>query len=197
MVTIPKLTQIEEIEQCEKLPIAYKLWGTVSSISSFGQLGYVEDQEVVVKLTAVEKNPLTNYEQDEAPVYKDSALEVFLNFNIDKEQYLNLEVNASGALLCHFGQKGNRGPIAAKTDQKVIVQAKRMDTEWSVLLRIPHALIQDCFGDTKLRRGSKISFNLYKICESEENMHFISHTLIPTEKPDFHQPAYFAEGVLG
>lgn len=196
MVTIARLKCVEEIEQCEKLPIAQKLWGTVSSIEAFGQMGYIEEKEWVVKLTAMERNPLTTFENNEEPVYRDSALEVFLNFAIERDEYLNLEVNSNGALLCHFGQKGKRAPIASRTDKKVQVLAKTLEDKWSVLLRVPYDLIRECFGEQKLESGSRMAFNLYKICESKSNLHFISHTVIPTEKPDFHQPAYFADGIL-
>ena len=197
MVTIAPLKCVEEIEQCEKLPIDHKLWGTISSIEAFGQRGYIEGKEWVVKLTAMEKNPLTTFENDEDPVYKDSALEVFLNFAVERDEYLNLEVNSNGALLCHFGRKGKRAPIASGTDKKIQVLTETLEDKWSVLLRVPYDLIRDCFEEANLKSGSKITFNLYKICESKSNLHFISHTFIPTERPDFHQPACFAEGVLG
>lgn len=196
MVTIACLKTVEEIEQCEKLPIAHKLWGTDSPIEAYGQMGYIEGQEWVVKLTAVEKNPLTTFLQDNDPVYKDSALEMFINFAADKDEYLNFEVNSNGALLCHFGKKGLRAPVKLKTDKEVEVSVKKQENEWSVILRIPRGLFEDCFGEIKLESGSKITFNLYKICETESDLHFISYTFIPTEKPDFHLPAYFAEGVL-
>ena len=151
---------------------------------------------MVVKLTAAEQNPLTTFAGDDEPVYRDSALEVFLNFAPDKNEYLNLEVNSNGALLCHFGIKGKRSPVKTKTDKKAGVFVEKSEEGWSVLLRIPHALIRDCFGEAKLESGSKITFNMYKICETESNRHFISLTFIPTPKPDFHQPGYFAEGIL-
>lgn len=196
MVTIAPLRCVEEIEQCEKLFISHKLWGTVSPIEAYGQMGYIEGQEWIVKLTSIEKNPLTTFEKDDDPVYKDSALEVFLNFSTGRDEYMNLEVNSNGALLCHFGQKGKRSPIKSRTDERARVFVEKLEDNWSVLLRIPYDLIMDCFGETKLESGTQITFNMYKICELESNRHFISYTFIPTEKPDFHQPAYFAEGIL-
>ena len=196
MVTIAPLRCVEEIEQCEKLFISHKLWGTVSPIEAYGQMGYIEGQEWIVKLTSIEKNPLTTFEKDDDPVYRDSALEVFLNFAPDGNEYINFEVNSNGALLCHFGIKGKRKPIKSKTNTRARVFVEKLEDNWSVLLRIPYDLIKDFFEEFKLESGSKITFNMYKICELESNRHFISHTFIPTEKPDFHQVAYFAEGVL-
>ena len=138
MITIARLEHYDEVERCERLPIAYKLWGTKKDIKAYGQMGYVENQELVVKMTAEEENPIATYEKEEDPVYLDSALEVFFSFDIENTYYINLEVNAKGAF-----------------------------------------------------------FNLYKICELQGEQHFISYTFIPTKSPDFHQPAYFAEGILG
>lgn len=197
MVTITGLQSVEEIENCEKLYISYKLWGTTKDIMAYGQMGYIAGKEWVVKLTAHEREPLTTYVQDEDPVYRDSALEVFLNFLPDEDNYMNLEVNANGALLCHFGTKGNRGPIALRSKERVMVQVQKEEEKWSVLLRIPFGLILDCFGDVKLDIGKKIRFNFYKICETEEALHFISHTFISSKEPDFHLPNFFAEGIIG
>jgi len=77
------------------------------------------------------------------------------------------------------------------------VSVQRAEHEWSVLLRIPVGLINDCFGDVKLEPGAEVRFNMYKISETEEILHFISYTDIPVEKPDFHLPQYFAQGIMG
>lgn len=195
MVTFARLEHFKEVEKCEKLPILYKLWGTEYDIEAYGQMGYVENTEWVVKLTAREPEPLARYTKEEEPVYQDSALEVFLNFDAENIYYINLEVNANGALLCHYGKRKDRGPIP--TEEKVGVFVNKGKEEWSVILRIPYSVITKCFGNVKLQEGSEISFNLYKICETEENRHFISYTFIPTTNPDFHLPQYFAHGKLG
>jgi len=195
MVTIARLKHFDEVEGCEKLPIGYKLWGTESDIEAYGQMGYVENKEWVVKLTAKETDPLARYKNDEDPVYLDSALEVFLNFDPENIYYINLEVNANGALLCHYGKRKDRAPI--ETEEKIGVIVNKGIEEWSVILRIPYLVIAKCFENVKLQKGSDMSFNLYKICEMEDNRHFISHTFIPTETPDFHMPQYFAHAKLG
>lgn len=195
MVTIARLKHFDEVEGCEKLPIGYKLWGTQSDIEAYGQMGYVENTEWVVKLTAREANPLAKYTHDEDPVYLDSALEVFLNFDAENIYYINLEVNANGALLCHYGKRKDRATI--EMEEKIGVSVNKGKEEWSVILRIPYSVIAKCFENVKLQKGSDMSFNLYKICEMEDNRHFISHTFIPTETPDFHMPQYFAHAELG
>lgn len=195
MITIARLEHVNEVERCEKLPIVYQLWGTKKNIRAYGQIGYIENQEVIVKLTAEEENPIAKYEKDGDPVYLDSALEVFLSFDVEHTYYINLEVNAKGALLCHYGKRKDRGPI--QTKKKVLVTTTVEEKEWSVVLRIPYLILEKSFGNVNLHKGSDISFNFYKICELEEEQHFISYTFIPTETPDFHQPAYFAEGILG
>lgn len=199
LTTIAELQNIEEIDKCEKLAISHKLWGTTKNVEAYGQMGYIAEKEWVVKLTAHEANPLTTYTQDNDPVYEDSALEVFLNFVPDGDNYLNFEVNANGALLNHFGKKGpsNRGPVRHISEERVTVQVQKEKELWSVLLRIPFALIRDCYGEVEIATGKKISFSLYKISESQEDLHFISHTFISSEKPDFHLPKFFAEGVIG
>ena len=196
LITIAELQNAEEIEKCEKLAISKKLWGTTKNVEAYGRMGYIAEKEWVVKLTAHESEPLTTYTQDNDPVYRDSALEVFLNFMPEKDKYINFEVNANGALLCHFGRKGEREPVALISKERASVKVVREADKWSVLLRIPYMLIMDCFGDVKIESGKKISFNLYKISESEEDLHFISYTDIPVGNPDFHLPAFFAEGII-
>lgn len=195
MTIISRLEHAGEVVNCEKLPIAHKLWGTDVDITAYGQVGYIEDREIVVRLTADESAPLAVYKEDNDPVYKDSALEFFLNFEPDNIFYINFEVNANGALLCHYGKRKDRRPILNE-ERRVFVATERTETEWTATLRIPIAVIEACFDDVKLKKGSVISFNLYKICEREDNLHFISHTFIPTEDPDFHLVQYFARGEL-
>lgn len=196
MITIARLEHADEIVNCEKLPIEHQLWGTDVDMTAYGQVGYVENREMVVKLTAKEENPLSVYTKEEDPVYKDSALEFFLNFEPDNIFYINFEVNSNGALLCHYGKRKDRRPFL-KDGLKVDVCVTKKEKEWSVTLRIPLAVIEACFDNVQLQKGRNISFNLYKICEREDNLHFISHTFIPTETPDFHLVQYFARGVLG
>lgn len=197
MVTIRRLQKADEIELCEKLPIANRLWGTDNEMICYGQMGYLPEREWIVKLTACEEEPRATYTQNDEPVYKDSALEVFLNFAPMADWYMNLEVNANGALLCHFGRKGEREPVVKRSTYRASVFVQRAEHEWSVLLRIPVGLINDCFGDVKLEPGAEVRFNMYKISETEEILHFISYTDIPVEKPDFHLPQYFAQGIMG
>jgi len=88
LVTIAGLQNVEEIEKWEKLTISHKLWGTTKNVEAYGQMGYIAGKEWIVKLTAYEKNPMATYTQDNDPVYRDSALEVFLNFMPEKEYFV-------------------------------------------------------------------------------------------------------------
>jgi len=196
MVTITALERIEEINTCEKFLMSHKLWGTDLEMTAYGQIGYLKDEALIVKLTAHEKNPLTTYKNDDEPVYRDSALEVFMYFATKPDTYLNLEINANGALLAQCGKVRAREWIATKTKERVTVTVEKSEEKWSVLLVIPLSLVRDCYGDVKLQSGTEIGFNVTKICEAQENLHFISYADLPGERPNFHQPEHFLKAWL-
>jgi hypothetical protein len=149
-------------------------------------------------MTAVEKNPLRIYTQEDDPVYKDSALEIFLDMKPEqKKGYFYFEMNANGALLSGF-EDYNKQRIRLKeiTQFHACCDAKMDHDSWSVWLKIPMNLICDVYKTEKLEKGAVINCNFYKISEDPKIEHYASHFPIDWPTPNFHLPEFFGKAVI-
>lgn len=196
-VIVPCIREAEEITKCEILPIRQQLWGSRYPVRAYGRMALIPEKEWIVELTAEEPNPMRRYYNSNDPVYLDSALEVFLNFQPEdsRNRYMNLEANSNGALLSEFGIKGSRRYLSDIAGEwPVCCETKLEQERWSVCFRIPLELIQELYSAEVMKVGGDFTFALYKISETSEIEHYISYSDIPAEKPDFHLPQYFARG---
>ena len=71
------------------------------------------------------------------------------------------------------------------------------ETYWTVSYKVPFDLIRKYIPEYRYRDGMKIRTNFYKCGDYTEYPHYGVWNPIPLEKPDFHQPDYFGEVVLG
>lgn len=184
------------IVSVEPFSINYTLWNSTESPVSFGRMGYIPNEAIIVQLQSNQVNPLRTYYEPNSPVYKDSALEFFLQATLDNPNYLNFEINANGAILIQYGDSQNRTYLSNEQIKICCVHAEIKKESWNVILHIPLTFLTMFYPDLTLQKKHLFRFNLYKICESTEYEHYMSLTSIPTKTPNFHQPQYFADGLL-
>ena len=76
----------DELEGTKPFRVETLLWGTKKIPETFGYLGYVPGEGFYLKMVCVEKDPLRTYIADQDPVYQDSAMEAFLQFESARER---------------------------------------------------------------------------------------------------------------
>jgi len=196
MVRIIK--EIDQLKDCPTFLIDQYQWTKNYRPQAFGQMALLENYGFVISMTAIEKNPLRIYTKDNDPVYKDSALEAFLNFDLDNfdKGYLNFEMNANGALISQFGVKGKRKNVNYFTSCRAFCEATIEDNSWNVLLKIPMELICDLYKIEPLTIGDSFTCNFYKISEDPSIEHYSSFAPIDSKKPNFHLPQLFAKAII-
>lgn len=188
---------IDQLKECPIFEINHYQWTNVYQPKAFGQMAMLENYGFVVSMTAVEQNPLRRYTQNEDPVYMDSGLEAFLNFNPKAGQdYFNFEMNANGAMLSGFGNGRNRKRVVDIAKYSAVCTANILEDSWNVLLEIPMELIYDIYGIDSLGKGDTITCNFFKISEDPQYEHYASYAPIISEKPNFHLPEFFLEGII-
>ncbi|WP_251392394.1 carbohydrate-binding family 9-like protein [Mediterraneibacter agrestimuris] len=196
---------IERKEELTKLPpfhVENALWGTESFPKMYGYLGFVPEDAFYLKMICEEVNPLRRYKRANEPVYQDSAMEAFLMFEpvrsrLAKELYLNLEVNANGALLAGYGTKRTyRAYFTGAEHARFECHAEIHEKDWSAELRIPIILLERIYGSLKLGEGSYFTCNFYKISETKEFEHYASYAPIHSSVPSFHVPEFFADAEI-
>ena len=192
----------KDLDGCPGFEVDNFNWGGDYRPKTSGRLAYVQDKGFLIRLETDERNPVTDYRNYQDPVYKDCAMEAFFDLSPEegKFHYTNLEMNSAGALLNHFGGlRGSRSDVKAYTDMVLKPVTEVREDGWSVELLIPNEYAQDLFGKGSFKTGDRIRFTCYTIREVGDERgpaHFASMAPIRTEKPDFHRPEFFADGIL-
>jgi hypothetical protein len=188
------------LKDCPVFIINKYNWGGDYRPFTFGRMAYMKGIGFILQMTCEEKNPLRTYVNHEDPVYLDSAMEAFIEFNPAsmKGTYVNIEMNANGAMLNRYGQvPPGRKVFTEFTDGSCTCEA-RIDPEyWTVEVTISLQYITDLFGKDAFFPGDKIRCNFYKLCASDGFLqHFGSYTVIDSPTWNFHLPEFFAEAVI-
>ncbi len=196
----PVLTieSLEQLNQCPKFLIDQYKWQKEYEVQAYGQMALLKGYGLIISMTAIEENPLTTYTKDNDPVYKDSCMEAFLNFEPKdlRVGYFNFEMNSYGAILSGFGPIGNRKRVHEITQYAPICTAKKERDTWSILLKVPMELICDVYKIQPLKPGDQFACNFYKISETPSIEHYGSFAPITYPKPNFHLPQFFANAKI-
>ena len=198
LYNVCSIKKIDQLKDCPTFLIDQHQWEKNDRPQAFGQMALLEDYGFIITMTAMERNPLRRYTQDNDPVYKDSGLEAFLNFAPESldERYLNFEMNANGALLSQFGNRGNREKVNILTSYRTSCTAYMEENSWHILLKIPMELICDLYSIKPLKINDTFTCNFYKISEDASIEHYASYAPIDSPKPDFHLPQFFAKAII-
>lgn len=198
------IDNVSELESLEPFEIRCLLWGTQQIPRTYGYLGFVPDDGFYLKMICMEKDPLRTYTKDQDPVYRDSAVEAFFMFEPAQKKsreeqniYINLEVNANGAILAGYGSRRTyRSYLGADARRELQCSASVEDDRWTVSLRLPVSLLKQLYGPVDLKAGSTFSCNFYKISETKEIEHYASYSRIISDTPSFHRPEFFAHAEI-
>ncbi|VBB45794.1 conserved hypothetical protein [uncultured Paludibacter sp.] len=143
------------------------------------------------------------YTKDSSPVHEDSCVEFFCMKEGD-EKYMNFEFNCIGTCSASVRKSRTEDIIKFSEDEmKSIERFPSLGTkafkeiegmfEWELTVKIPFQLI----GLDGKNLPEKIRGNFYKCADDTDSMHFVTWSLIDTEKPDFHRPEFFGELYFG
>ena len=191
-----------ELDQTAPFRVECLLWGTRAIPVTYGYLGFVRGEGFYLKMVCEEKDPPRTYVNAMDPVYRDSAMEAFFQFepkNGGKASsvYLNFEVNGNGALLAGYGSGRIYRTYFCREEVEIFDCKARVDeSQWEFSLHIPIEVLERIYGSLELEEGSVFKCNFYKISESKEIEHYASCFLIDSKTPSFHLPEYFGKARL-
>lgn len=196
---VKTISSEKEIEECERFLVNQVQWDSRIAPETYGYMGYVRDKGLFVKMVCREPSPKRVWLNHKDPVWKDSAMEVFLAFPdgtlTNESLYLNLEVNANGAMYAQYGcgRKG-RQFLSKRFYEDSNCRAEQKEGDWCVTLMTPEWLLKEICGLEW--KKTKFYCNFYKISESQEIEHYLSFSRIESSRPNFHCPVCFAEAEL-
>lgn len=172
------------------------------------QLTYLPAYGFLLRMTCREQEPRAVYRQYNDPVYTDSCLEFFaawadgISIGGDRRdtRYMNMEMNANGALLSAIGTgRELRVPVRTVTGGDIPqVEATVCPQDWSVTALIPLRVLERLYGISAetFKPGYRFHGNFYKCGDETPQPHYGMWSPVLTEKPDFHRPEYFGELVM-
>ena len=158
-------------------------------------LCYVRDQGFLIRMTAVESDPLSVQTEPNSAVCTDSCLEFFANFKpeLPDSGYINFEVNSIGTTLSFYGpDRFTRTSLVELGLEHPKPRAFRTEKEWGWEYLIPLDTIRRVYGNADYKAGDAIRANFYKCGDHTAAVHYASFTKIGSDHPDFHRPEAFA-----
>lgn len=198
--TNPPLELIEETLNQEVIPVKLEManWEEFPYRPEVTvQIAYNEN-ELFLQYHVREQSVKAEITKSNGRVWTDSCVEFFLSPE-GNDDYYNLEMNCIGTALLGFRKKGAEAIHATEEQISTIRRIsslgdlpfpeKKKLTEWTITMAVPW----EVFFKHKLKSvsGKKMRGNFYKCGDELSVPHFVSWTKIKTEKPSFHQPAFF------
>lgn len=199
----------QELLDCHRFEVAHFQWTCRKQPRTYGYMGYLPDQGLLIRMTCMEEEPLCRMVHHRERVCQDSAMEVFMalpdkpsvdgkmNPPRDSGLYLNYEVNSVGAMYAKYGygrQERFFLTDAQYTEANVRTWVKH--DQWSMELLISQELIAGLSGIQAFGPGDVFYINFYKISETPEIEHYGSYAPLDSEAPNFHLPHCFARAIV-
>lgn len=197
----------QELLSCHRFEVDNFQWTCHRRPKTFGYMGYIPGQGLLVRMTCIETEPLCRMKHHRDMVCQDSAMEVFVALPDtppavgqtpkDSDLYFNYEVNSAGAMYAKYGH-GRQGRIFL-TDAEYAqanVRAQVEQDRWSMEVLISQELITRLSGIQAFKPGDMFYCNFYKISQSPEIEHYGSYAPLDSETPNFHLPHCFARAIV-
>ncbi len=180
----------------EKAYIDKSVWDKDYRPLTYAQIIFVPGDGFYVKLTCHEQMPLARYTEFYDPVYTDSCMEFFADFDPDNSKiFINCETNAFGTILCGVGEKrNNRKKITEYGAGYPEVTPCIEEDKWSNVIHITLDQLKAVYGDgLTLGEGSKLKGNIYKCGDDTPVLHHLMWNPVYSDHPDFHRPDFFGD----
>ncbi len=191
---IKKIADLSQFKTCPTFQIDHFQWHSIYHPRAKGCVSYMEGKGFPVWLACEEIHPKADYTLNFQPVYKDSALEAFFQFDLKTPHYFNFEFNAKGACIAAFG--ASRYPRTSFTKEQVMalnIQPMATPLGWQIYFFIPETLIREFQPDSNWKRTRHLRCNFYKLSETPEIEHYGSFAPVEGATPNFHEIQSFAD----
>ena len=170
-------------------------WTEGHTPKAFAQLIYVNGEGFALHIEAEEQNPTAVYSNYNDPVYKDSCLEFFVNFN-NGDKYMNFEMNSNGAFLAAIRtDRKNKTPIHELVELPA-VKAVKTESSWGLDVFFSNEFIGMLFGKDNFKSGDSFKGNFYKCGDETPIPHFGMWSPVDNATPDFHRPEFFGTFII-
>ncbi len=168
-----------------------------SPVQAWAQIAY-DDEQLFVRLSAVEEHIRTEESGPLARTWEDSCLEFFFSPVEGDPRYVNVETTCGGAFLMGVGFNRYDLIRLVPWGDNVVFETKptRLDSGWEVTYSLPYKLLQVIFPTFSPKSGDILRANCYKCGDKTATPHWMSWSPVTCETLDFHTPQYFGTMVF-
>jgi len=154
---------------------------------------------IFIKYDVTEKEVLARYRHINDPVYKDSCVEFFINFN-EEPAYYNVEFNRLGTCLASFGRKRENRTHLPVDLLKIIKYERTLrqvevnhepEINWTLTVAVPITIF--CYHNLATIRHQHARMNFYKCGDDLSHPHYLAWNNIDWPEPNFHLPQFFGK----
>lgn len=176
-------------EQSEPLRLIYGWAGSTQPETTAAM--FWNQNGIVVRFHSCEHPVTVRYRNHNDPVNRDSCVELFLGLPGD-DQYLNLELNAAGALHIQYGSRTQRNDITELDFSQFQIETQCCTDGWMAKIHVPTDLLHRYLGPIS---GTLVG-NIYKCGDRTPSPHYLTWCPVHTPVPDFHRKEYFGTFIL-
>ena len=157
------------------------------------------DKGFHVHFDVYEKNPRAVHTHNFDPIYEDSCVEWFINFDPEHtDRYFNIEINANGCVDVAFRKdRFVKTDLTEQDAQMLGIKVQFFDDRWTVDYTVPFELIKRYFTEYEFNKGQKFISNVYKCGDETEYPHFGCWKMVDLVEQEFHSPAHFGTMIVG
>lgn len=161
-------------------------------IQAWAQIAY-DDENLYVRLRAVEEHIRIEEAGPLASTWEDSCLEFFFSPIEGDPRYVNIETTCGGAFFIGVGLGKHNlfRMLPWGTDVTFEPKPTRVDGGWEISYRMPYEMLRLVFPTFAPKSGEILKANCYKCGNLAKIPHWMSWSPITAEKLDFHTPQYF------
>ncbi len=190
-------------EKTNSLKLSNYLWMTNGYTPEVIAKLLYSDHYIYVFFKVFEKKVSIHYTNFGDDVYKDSCVEFFINlFPKKSHDYINIEINAIGALLIAAGKDGDdhkRRYFKKKETEGIEIYPSIKEPVsgihgadfWTLHYRIPIGFFEDYYRE-QFTSDEAIG-NFYKCGDESEFEHYGAWNRVENPTPNFHLPQYFGK----
>src|SRR3569833_260611 len=154
---------------------------------------------IFIKYDVTEKEVLARYRHINDPVYKDSCVEFFINFN-NEPAYYNVEFNRLGTCLVSFGrQRENLKQLSVDLLKTIKYERTLRQVEvndepeinWTLTVAVPVSIF--CYHNFRTIQRQNCRMNFYKCGDDLSRPHYLAWNNIDWPEPNIHLPQFFGK----
>ena len=191
---IRKIAGVSELEQCHPFEISNFQWRSIYRPRARGRVGYIENKGFLVWLACEEVHPKADCVYNFDPVYTDSALNAYFQFDLTNDNYFNFDFNAKGTCIAAYGSVPHiRSNFSLDQITDLNIRPKVTPYGWQIIFSIPESTIYFYQPQAKWKKTRFFRCNFYKVSIHPDIEHYGSFAPVHCPTPDFHQTAYFAK----